>query len=350
MSFYLDEDNNKKQRLNLSIYAEEILKNDKTAFNRRSKNGFLNEVLGCYKDKAEASISIRLHSFENEMRIFLERKGLQNELAESIVEEMVLWKKEQLENAKKERSKKKDLRKKDSKREFEFITLQIGSLDYLNECEEEKYYASCSEYIKNLLEEYARLPYIEREEVIFSEYIKEINAAIKNGNQVKITTMPGKDYQVAPYEIMQDPLATSNYLVGYCIPEGESKAKKYPCSFKICTMKKVKERRSMRAGLTEADKDNLRKAIARRGVQFLLGEETEIKVRLSQEGCRKYRSFINLRPLVESVDGDIYTFHCTEKQAEAYFFKFGKDAEIIVPGTLRNKMLNAYKNAILKYE
>jgi predicted DNA-binding transcriptional regulator YafY len=57
-----------------------------------------------------------------------------------------------------------------------------------------------------------------------------------------------------------------------------------------------------------------------------------------------------LRPqLVELCEGNEFVFKCTEAQAEFYFFKFGKDAEILEPEELRNKLANMYDEALRMY-
>ena len=43
------------------------------------------------------------------------------------------------------------------------------------------------------------------------------------------------------------------------------------------------------------------------------------------------------------------TFKCTEQQAEYYFFKFGADAIIEEPISLRKQFEDKYKLAISKY-
>ena len=48
--------------------------------------------------------------------------------------------------------------------------------------------------------------------------------------------------------------------------------------------------------------------------------------------------------------GSEYVFYCTQQQAEYYFFKFGKDAEILEPATLRSRFQKLYLEAAGKYQ
>ncbi len=81
--------------------------------------------------------------------------------------------------------------------------------------DEQKYYARRGEYIKCVIEEYARLPYIQRERVSFSLFIEEIETAIHAERQLRIVMNRDKAYSIYPYKILPAPLSTANYLVGY---------------------------------------------------------------------------------------------------------------------------------------
>ena len=81
------------------------------------------------------------------------------------------------------------------------------------------------------------------------------------------------------------------------------------------------------------------------------GSDEQILVRLTEDGVRKYQSQIYLRPSCSRAitgEGD-YSFFCTPRQAEYYFFKFGKDAEILSPPGLRERFLSLYADALKTY-
>ena len=111
--------------------------------------------------------------------------------------------------------------------------------------------------------------------------------------------------------------------------------------------------------LTLEEKETLREKIALRGVQFLIGEEKDIIVKMNDSGKEKYNRLRHLRPkYIEIKENDEdndeyrheYKFNCTEAQAEFYFLKFGKDAKIISPESLRDKFKKSYKEAFELYE
>ena len=78
----------------------------------------------------------------------------------------------------------------------------------------------------------------------------------------------------------------------------------------------------------------------------------QIKVKLTPKGKQKYIEQVHMRPSgkLEHNSEDEYIFTCPERQAEYYFWKFGKDAEIISPPALREKFTLSYKEALALYE
>ena len=103
--------------------------------------------------------------------------------------------------------------------------------------------------------------------------------------------------------------------------------------------------------ISKQEADRIQKDIANRNVQFLAGSDEQILVRLTEDGVRKYQSQIYLRPSCSQAitgEGD-YSFFCTPRQAEYYFFKFGKDAEILSPPGLRERFLSLYADALKTY-
>ena len=80
-----------------------------------------------------------------------------------------------------------------------------------------------------------------------------------------------------------------------------------------------------------------------------MGNEAEIHVKLTKAGVYKYRRHTHLRPPLVRTEDDVYVFQCTTAQAEFYFFKFGKDAEILLPTNLRERFKSMYEAAANTY-
>ena len=337
-----------KQRLNLSPLAFEILESDKATFEgeEAKKDPFLNRVFMNYYEEAEASIASTLSLLEGNLKKTLEGI-LDSQTKERIINALLIKKREELHRKAfsyaKGESLSFNLRK-------ETIDLLTGPTSVCKEEGKEYYNNNRGQYIKSVIEEYATLPYVERERVYCKKQIKEITEAIQKEKLLKITTENGKTFHVYPYKILRDPMNTFNYLVGYSKPfDAANEYKPIPCSFRISAMKSVIMEKSKSSFLVDKRWKELDQAIEERGVQFLIGENVEIHVRLTEVGEKKYWKQLHLRPTCIGKDKDVYIFNCTKAQAEFYFFKFGSDAEILSPVDLRDKFAMMYKAAVTVY-
>ena len=87
-------------------------------------------------------------------------------------------------------------------------------------------------------------------------------------------------------------------------------------------------------------------------INFLLGNEEEIHVKLNDVGKRIYHNRIVSRPIKDEAlsTNDEYVFHCTNDQAFLYFYSFGSNVEIISPKSLRDRVIESHKEALSIYK
>ena len=196
-------------------------------------------------------------------------------------------------------------------------------------------------YVKSVIEQYAELPYLEREQVYFADIVRLLEAGIRNSERLLIETDEGS-FLIRPYLILSDRLSTYNYLA--CYSKSAEGNEDDVNVFRISRIERVAG-----AGedgtLADHEKDFIKSAIEKRGLPFLRNETKEIIIRLTANGKILYSNLIQNRPIYDSNDGDIYTFICTESQAKFYFFKFGADAEVIEPESLRRQFAEMYISA-----
>lgn len=104
--------------------------------------------------------------------------------------------------------------------------------------------------------------------------------------------------------------------------------------------------------ISAADQQKILEAIQKNDVQYLPGQGAEqtILVQLTPYGERKYHQILHLRPQYVQKEGAVYTFDCTPRQAENYFFKFGHDVKILAPQELAEKFKRMYESAAEQYE
>jgi hypothetical protein len=335
---------NNKQHLNLSLSAYEVVSNDMFTFGEDKLSGFINTVFEHYYPKAEASISRTLSCLRDDISKLLSDIPEDGKTKKRIVDRLIKQREKDLAEKAASYERGKPFKFWINKRNLEYLT------EANSECGEEVFYPTRGRYIKSVLEEYSRLPYIEREKVYFTPFVEAISYAIEKERQLRAVTDTDKIYSVYPCEMRSDPLSIANYLMGYCKRYGFSEDEKKPCSFRISALKSVKVEKSKSAFLKECERKRLAQNIAARGVQFTVGVEAEIHVRLTEDGVHKYRRQTHLRPaFIEKREGNTLVLRCTPAQAEFYFFKFGKDAEILRPASLRDKFASMYENAANTY-
>lgn len=352
MSYYKPTDQGDQQvRLRFSRYANEVIQYDMFLFNEVKANTFINTVIRNYYESAATSINMRLNDYRSLLEEQLISKG-SNTTIRQLIDVLVKHEEERLIDISKsydapdKYSKSKPYRlQNDLYEEF------AGEASDFNE---DKYYPrSCSLYIRTLIEEYTRLPYILRERIYFKTYFEIIESAIEHRQQLLITTASGRKFYTLPYKILSDPLSTVNYLTGYSYLPAEEAKSKYTVSYKVSSIKNIKIVKSRSGYLHPCDVSRLNSEISEKGVQFLVSEYTQICVRFTDNGMKLFNQLLHLRPepvsITKEKDSYIAVFNCSMKQAETYFFKFGANVRILSPDTLRDKFLHNYQQAVSSY-
>lgn len=347
MSFISTDENKaetNKQHINLSTTAYEIINNDMFMFGENTISGFINKIFELYAPDAQASIAITLNNYLDSIENALDNIKGDEKQKSKIISKLIEQKADQLITMSNSYSNGVQFKIWLNTKNFEYLTSEMSG------CHENLYYRKRGKYIKCVIEEYSRLPFFSRELIYLSHFVKEIQLAIENKKQLNVKTGNNNIFRVIPYKIMHDPLSSINYIVGLSISDNNSIITKTPCSFRLSALKAVKCLKSQPGKIKEDEATELDKKIRIRGVQFMLGQEVEICVRLTDAGVHRYFRNVHLRPtFIKKTEPDIYTFECTEAQAEYYFFKFGENAEILKPEHLRNKFQQMYSNATNKY-
>ena len=331
-----------KVRINLSRAAADVVEGDMARFGTENRTGFLNTVMKQYFQTAEASIVLTLERerehWQQYAAFFPDRESM-----ERLMNRLLGERREAL------------LEKAGSYPRGDSFVFRLNNENYAyltaedSDCREERAYQKMTAYCKAVLEEYAALPALRREEVFYRERYELIRRSIAQRRQLKVVTRSGTSYAVFPYRIVPDPLSTTQYLVCYTAPPGAGKHAMQPSSLRICFLKEVALRSS--GILTKKEQEALERAVEKRGVQFLLTDTVEVVVRFTERGLNSYRHMLHLRPDYDpaaSRDGR-YVFHCTEAQAAYYFFKLGADVEILAPRSLRESFAARYRDAAALY-
>lgn len=317
MGFYFNNDNeNYKQYFNFNNTVFDCIINDMSSFGEDKITTFINRIIISFYNYACASYSVSIKRSNS-------------------VREKVLGIKE---DERRGNIKKLRLRKD---------TIQLLTEDRLGVSA--LYDESLTDYLNALFVEYASLPYVERELIYFIETAERIMRATTAGKVIHITNGENR-FVVKPYKIIADKNTVYNYLTGYSKEAKNEKSSFVPASFRLSRIRADEYKISHPSGrLKDIEVKELLEKIICRGVQFLIGSEGNIKVKLTNNGIKQYNDIIYMRPQYVNIEDNIYTFDCTLRQAENYFFKFGEDAEIISPPSLRNSFFKKYKQAYNRY-
>ena len=321
-----------KQRVNLSSLARTVLEMDQSVFDEGgSLSGFLNRIITAFRDTAEASID--LAAAERQQRLLT--NGYTPQIAKRLAEEY----RQQLTEKMQAYPQGDSLMFRLNNRNFQLL---------YEEGAESTAYSAPSKYLKALLEEYARLSPSERESVYYGQTITQaIQPAIDAGHLLEMQ-VGGKPFWLRPYALMADPFNSHLYLVGFARRTDKDAAEEQIASFRITRLQRVKMKRQ--SGKIHAEeRRQIEKQLQQVGVQYLVGAQDHIKVRLTEAGRQNFLRRSYMRPTPELVEGDVYHFHCAPMQIRNYFLTFGKEAEILEPASLRKEFAKIFKDAAKVY-
>lgn len=348
---------NREKRLyiNLSHDAIMIMQNDMGSFRVKSRATFINQVIKNYKQEAEASILLAAETYREGLEERLERQLSEfdaGKLADKdkFVDAMVKEYMEDIKRRNREYEKGEGFKFRLNKENEEYL------YDIAGGCEENiPYNGSCGEYVKALLEEYCRKEFVEREMIYAKALFDEISDAIALKRMVKATLVSGDKAKIEPYAIKTDLLSMYHYVVGYEYIQGENgETQKKSFSSRITNLKEIHRLKEPAVIFREEfaeDRKKLDSEIRSKGAQFMCEDIMRYKIYFTDKGIQLYNRMLHLRPAAVKIskDGHTYTFECSQKQIEFYIFKFGADAVVLSPESLKNKFLQKYQDAINAY-
>lgn len=336
------ENNEQRQHLNLSLYAYDIIENDRITFGGKSVSGFINQIFENFRDTAQASVSIALQHQQDAWSQTL--STLDPDAREKAIDSLTdaylsSWKQNSLSF-----SKGQMLRFRINQRNYEYLTESIS-------CSEDLYYGKkgIGKYLKALLEEYACKRFLDREAIVFRPYFEKIHVAIQERKRLKLQLSERTQFFVYPVLITTDPLSMYHYLIGYAGSDRNPNDSYHSASFRISNLQAVEIQNSGPL-LKQKYRELVLQELQEKGAQFLRSPAEDIRVQLTPAGVKKYQRILHLRPQYVKKEQDVYVFHCTQAQIEFYFFKFGADARILEPKALADRFEKMYLDALCTYQ
>ncbi|MBP5774279.1 MAG: WYL domain-containing protein [Clostridiales bacterium] len=200
---------------------------------------------------------------------------------------------------------------------------------------------SLSGYMKDMFLSYLSIPRNKREEIIFKDAYETINKAISAGRLLSFSSR-GHDHKVIvePYLIATSKEEQFSYLL--CYDQRQKKSR----SFRISRLSNV-----FVTSHTFTKDQNIFDELIRKSQRspYSMSEDIHAVVRMTERGKEMYTMIVKNRPYVTYIDGDEYHFDWPEMQLEDYFRRFGKDAVVISPKSLKTKLRNYYSRALEAY-
>lgn len=333
-----------RQHLNLSYAAFDVIELDKAGFlEKPSRTQIMNRILSLYREDADASISTACDAYQERLEEQL------SALPDSSEKRALLT---ALRNAHREAL----IQAANSYPDEHAFKFQLNQENYAFfhswEDTENAYDNIPGRYMKAIIEEYARKPLVERERIIYREWIDQIEYAIAEHRVMSLRLKSRASFEFRPYCICTDQGYNYNYLVGLSKRAG-SHSPEIVSSFRLSNISRITIN-SRHSRITTEQRKTIEEKLRAVGVQFLVLEPNTICVRLTGQGKNMYDTQAHLRPSFisqrENPDGTWdYEFLCAPLQAQFYFFKFGAEAEILSPLELRESFKNQYALALERY-
>ena len=202
---------------------------------------------------------------------------------------------------------------------------------------------SLSQYLKDMFNSYLSIPRSEREAIIFKDTYEDIAKALKDHRILSFTNTTSGDekaYLVEPYIIAPSKEEQCNYLL--C----KDRSTRRPRTFRISRLRSV----FVTSESFPVDPDT-QKELQEKAIRSPQSVSLTVKavVRLNKYGVKKFKAITKNRPLVSKIEGDFYYFDWPELQLEEYFKRFGRDAIVIEPASLKEKIKKFYYYGLREY-
>ncbi|WP_031554771.1 WYL domain-containing protein [Oribacterium sp. FC2011] len=202
---------------------------------------------------------------------------------------------------------------------------------------------SLSQYLKDMFKSYLSIPRSEREAIIFKDTYDDIKRALKEHRIMSFTnTTSGEEqsYFVEPYVIAPSKEEQCNYLL--CNDKAIQKLR----TFRISRLRSVFVTKD-----TFSIDDGILKELREKAIRspHSVSPDVHAVVRLTEFGIKKFKVVTKNRPIVSKTEGDLYHFDWPELQLEEYFKRFGRDALVLEPETLKERIRKYYYYGLREY-
>ena len=207
-------------------------------------------------------------------------------------------------------------------------------------------YRTESEYFRSLLQDYDAKSISEKEIIVFRKQCEAIRTAISERKKIFITYNSRRNElrskTLSPYSLETSKEEMHEYLIS---AEGGNGVATNRLS-KLGHVEILDEP----SEISDTQKSCLDKMIKYGAAFPITPEDGEIAVKLTDSGLEMWNQYYVHRPIPIKTEGYVFYFECSPMQVMTYFARFGKNAKILSPNTLRKRMRRFYKDAWEEYK
>ncbi len=202
---------------------------------------------------------------------------------------------------------------------------------------------SLSGYIKDMFLSYLSIPRSKREEIIFRQTYEAVSRAITESKVLTFTSTNSKNQGVVtaePYLIATSKEEQFSYLLCH------SHLYDRDHTFRISRLRNV-----FVTSDTFVRNAKTSERLTQIGMRSPHSAAPDIHavVLMTERGKQMYKMIVKNRPAVSFVEDDKYHFDWPEMQLEDYFRRFGKEAVVLRPRSLKTRIIKYYSDALEAY-
>lgn len=320
--------------LNRDAEQFEIYRDNSTEINT---NRFLSLLIVGYYGKYKQERSGKVSQIRELVRPWIRSPKKPDEIAEKIMEEIVL----------------PEVPKRKGKNPERFSVTPTRETDHIIS-EIRNSTSSCADYLCRMFMSYCEKPIHEREKIIFRENAEFLEEACRKKREITFFTgsHPRYFHHVIPYELVTGPDEMNNYLL--CQEFIRDRQRNEAVSYRLCRI--VRPDYSDKAGVLDENVVRYLEQMKKRGPQYAIREDTKSCVRLTPAGQKSYRKIYFARPTADRIemqeDGSaLYYFSDAPDLVFRFVIRFSAgEAEVISPPDLRERVYRHFRESLSLYE
>ncbi len=216
----------------------------------------------------------------------------------------------------------------------------LGGTDYI------------SQFFCRMIMSYCDKPFSKREQIIFKDNYNILLNACDKKRSITFKTIWNKDaiHEVIPYKVVTGPEELFNYLL--CAEVNMETGAQEPRTYRLNRIDRIYYGRTM--SLIDESVLYYLKLMNKYSPQYMICDDIETCVRLTDNGVRKFNRIYYGRPVIDHIvdkgTEHYYYFKCSKDQIFFYFRRFGfEDAEILSPADLRKRITEFHIQAANMY-